>query len=53
MDWHDTALAQVASPVLIGVLVVDPVLQVVWKQVLEFNGRPQLHMNLRVLARLG
>ena len=38
---HDTTLAQVASPILIGILVIYAVLQIVRKKVLQFNRRSE------------
>jgi hypothetical protein len=37
MDRHNTTFPQVASPILIGVFVIYPVLKVIGQKVLQFN----------------
>lgn len=39
MNGHDSAVTKVALPLLVGILVVDPVLDVVREQVFQFNRR--------------
>jgi hypothetical protein len=39
MNRHDSAIAEIALPLLVGILVVDPVLYVVREQVFQFDRR--------------
>ena len=39
MNRHDSTMTEIALPLLVGVLVVDTVLDVVREQVLQFNRR--------------
>lgn len=51
MDGHDTPFPEIAFPILIRILVVDPVFNVVWKQIFELNRRPKLEVDLGVLPK--
>jgi len=53
MNGHDTAFPEVASPILVSVFVVYPVLNVVRKQIFELEWCPQLQVNLGEFARRG
>lgn len=48
MYRHHSAFPQVAPPILISMLVIDPVLDVVGKEILQFNGSPELESNPRI-----
>jgi hypothetical protein len=50
MDRHNATLAEVASPVLVRVLVVDPILKIIRQQVLDLDGGAKLEVDLRVFA---
>lgn len=50
MNRHDTSFPEVASPVLISVLIIDPILQIVWKKIFEFQRSPKLKVYFRVFA---
>lgn len=49
MNGHDASSAQVALPILIGVFVIDSVLDIIWEKILEFNGCAKFEVDLRVL----
>jgi len=52
MNGHVAALAQVAPPILIRILVVYAVLQIVRQQILKFERSPQPQVDLGILPIL-
>lgn len=48
--WHYSTLTQIASPILICVFIVHPILDVVRKKILKFQWRTKFKIYLRVFA---
>jgi hypothetical protein len=51
VDWTNTTFPQEVCPVLFGILVVDTVLEVVRKQILELDGcgNPNSHVRIHAM----
>lgn len=47
---HDSTFTEIASPVLVRIFVVYPVLDVVRKQILELDRGSKLEIELRILS---
>ena len=45
VNWHDATFAQITSPILVGILVINLVLKIVREKILQFNGGTQLQVD--------
>ena len=45
VNWHDATFAQITSPILVGILVINPILKIVREKVLQFDGGAQLQVD--------
>lgn len=52
MDRHYTTLAQITSPVLVGVLVVYPVLYIVWQEIFKLDRCTKLEIDLGIFPAI-
>jgi len=52
MHGHIAALAKVAPPILVSILVVYAVLQIIRQQIFKFEGSPQPQVKLGILPVL-
>jgi hypothetical protein len=59
VDWAHTTLPQEVCPILLGILVVNAVLEIVWQKVLNFHGSKDpdphvgVHSGKRIFAVIG
>lgn len=50
VNRHNSSRPKVALPVLVSVLVVDPVLKIVGEEVLKFDRSTEFEINLRIFS---
>lgn len=51
MDWAEASLPQEVCPILLGVLVIDSVLKVIWQKVFKLNWGREADLYVRVYAK--
>ena len=50
MNRAETSLSQEVGPIFLRVLIVDPILEIIWEQILQFNRGRESYSHVRINA---